>query len=108
MTLDKPKSWSTVLTAAMMHRVTPPSEDATTITVTRSVFDDLVKIAEHAVHADRLLTPFQVQAERLPTGWNIVVCNDTIKSISVKAPYLVEALAMAASHQSREIDHLSS
>jgi hypothetical protein len=105
---ENPNSWSNVLTDAMMHRVTPPAEGATTITVTRSVFDELVKIAQHAMRADGLLTPSQVEAERLPTGWKIVVSNKTIKSISVEAPHLVEALGMAASRQSGEIDRLSS
>jgi hypothetical protein len=105
---QNPKSWSNVLTDAMMHRVTPPSEGATTITVTRSVFDELVKIAQHAVRADSLLTPSQIEAERLPTGWKIVVSNGTIKNISVEAPHLVEALGMAASRQSGQINRLFS
>jgi len=53
-------------------RVTPPSDGEATIRLTRSVFDELVKIAEHAVHADRLSMPSKIEAERLPTGWKIV------------------------------------
>jgi hypothetical protein len=98
-----PRSWSSVLMDAMMHRVTPPSQDAITITVTRSVFDELVNIAKHAVDADRLF-PSRVKAERIPTGWKIVVSNGLIKSISVEAPNRVQALAMAASRQTHEIE----
>ena len=87
-------------------RVTPPSDGEATIRLTRSVFDELVKIAEHAVHADRLSMPSKIEAERLPTGWKIVVSNDTIKKISVEASHLVEALGKAASLQMSEIDRL--
>jgi hypothetical protein len=103
---ENPRSRSSVLTDAMMHRVTPPSKDATTITVTRSVFDELVKIVEQALHADRLLTPSRVEAERISTGWKIIVSNAMTKSISVEAPNLVEALEMAAFRQGHEIDCL--
>ena len=42
------ENWSSTVTAAQMHRVRRPPDDVDTVSVTETVFDDLLLIAQVA------------------------------------------------------------
>jgi hypothetical protein len=86
--------------------VTPPSP--TIRFVKRSVFDELVEIAQLASRANDLMGDSSIDAERGEVGWSVMARNDLIPAVSVEGRTLVEALATAAFQQRNEIDRLTS
>jgi hypothetical protein len=90
------KNWSSIVTAARMHRVQRLPENVETLTVTKAVFDDLLLVAQVAAQAQNSgRQPAEMTITYQDGGYSVTVRNDYIASFTLSKPTLLEAILAA-------------
>jgi hypothetical protein len=99
------KDWLSIVTVAMMHRVQRPPDNAETISVTKTVFNDLVsvaKVASRVQHFSR--PPTEMTVTHQNDEYHVAVRDFVIPAFTVSRPTLIEALSEVQRQMGIEID----
>jgi hypothetical protein len=90
------ENWSSIVIAAQMHRVRRPPDDADTISVTKTVFDDLLLIAQAASQVHTFgLQPAEMTIRHENGEYQITVQNKYLPVFTVSKASLLEAISAA-------------
>jgi hypothetical protein len=99
------KDWVSIVTAAIMHRVHRPPDNAEKITITKTAFDDLVSVAEVASRVQHFSRPPTEMTITHENGeYHVAVRDAVIPAFTVSKPTLLEALLEVQRHIEVEIE----
>jgi hypothetical protein len=96
------KNWSSIVIAAIMDRAKSPPDSADNVTVTKTVFDDLLSVAQVASRvqigqANDMTITYQNDK------YQVVVRHAYIPTFTVSKPTLLEAISEAQRQTGAEI-----
>lgn len=98
-------NWHSIITAARMCKVQTPPADAETITVPRTVFDDLIRVAEVATRLQHdPCPPAEVVIHRREGQVTATIIDPRVPPSSVTKPTLLQALSEAGAPIRKAID----